>query len=259
VNTHASPLSALACAARLRPCAVPGWLLLWAFLALPAQAGDWSMALGAASDYVLRGVSFSNGRATLTADASYRSDTGWTAGLGLATLDRDSDGRRLLLTANAGHQWQLDSDWSAALGLNHTAYPGGARRRAYDSDELSATVAWRGRLTGSLSWSPDTTRLDATGRQRSGRAWAVELSARQRLFGAVALDAGIGYFELQARPRDGYASGRAGYPYASLGLSWAHGPLQAYLSRIDSRASARGLASAPRAGERWVAAALWEF
>lgn len=229
-------------------------------LALPAaRADDWSQSAALASDYVVRGISLSNEHGSLAWDLSYRGDTGWSAGLGLAALDRDAEGRRLLLTANLGRSWQLTSDWAAGVALSRTAYPGSARRHRFDSSELSASLAWDGRINASLAWYPGVYRFDAQGRVRRGHALGAELSLRQRLVGALALDAGLGYYRLQARADADLAATALGYGYGNLGLSWAQGPAQVYLSRIASQADSRGLSSAARAADRWVLSLLWEF
>jgi len=145
------------------------------------------------------------------------------------------------------------------LALSHTAYPGSSRRHRFDSSELSATVGWGGRLNGSLAWYPGVYRNDAQGRPRTGHALSAELSLRQRLVGALALDAGLGYYRLQADADNDLAATALGYGYGSLGLSWAQGNAQVYLSHIVSRAHSRGLTSPARAGERWVMSLLWEF
>ena len=74
----------------------------------------------------------------------------------------------------------------------------------------------------------------------------------QRMVGRLAVDAGIGWFEL--RRFNG-----AGYPYASMGVSTGIGPLQAYLSFVTSRAEQRGVAPAPISGDHWVAGVMWGF
>nr|WP_316643788.1 hypothetical protein [uncultured Roseateles sp.] len=225
----------------------------------PARADDWSQAAALSSDYVVRGISLSNEQASLAWDLSYRGDTGWSAGLGLAALDRDAEGRRLLLTAHLGRSWQLTSDWAAGVALSQSSYPGSVRRHRFDSSELSASLGWDGRINGTLAWYPGAYRNDAQGRARSGHALSAELSLRQRLVGALALDAGLGYYRLRAEAGSELPAATLGYGYGNLGLSWAQGNAQVYLSRIASQAHSRGLTTAARAADRWVLSLLWEF
>lgn len=228
-------------------------LLSWLLAGSAAHADDWSGSLGLSSDYRLRGISYSDRQATPTLDATYRLDTGWAFGAGLAALDRDAGRRRLLLSASLSHAWQFDADWSGELGLARSHYTGILQRRAYDSDELSATLVWRGRLSGSLMAAPRYARTDpVSGERRSAAAYIAELSLRQPLIGALALDAGLGYL-------DSHAVSRRGYGYGNVGLAWARGPAQVFLSRIASQAAQREFASPARARPGWVASLLWEL
>lgn len=218
-----------------------------------ACADDWSGSLGLSSDYRLRGISYSDRQPTATLDTTYRLDTGWAFGAGLATLDRDADRRRLLISASLSHAWQFDADWSGELGLARSHYTGSTQRRAYDSDELSASLSWRGRLSGSLMATPRYARIDSvTGERRSAAAYGAELSLRQPLVGALALDVGLGYL-------DSHAVSRRGYGYGNVGLAWARGPAQVFLSHIASQAAKREFASPARARPAWVASLLWEL
>jgi uncharacterized protein (TIGR02001 family) len=218
------------------------------------QADDWRATAGWVSDYRVRGLSLSNRQPAATLDLNLRGDGEWGLGFGAAALNRDSENRRSLFSASASQGWQLDADWRADLGLSHGVYPGSGYRPAYKTDELTATLAWRGRLNATLLATPNATRWDAqTGQPHSGRGLGLELNGRWRLVGPVALDAGLGCFTLQA---DG---ARRSYPYASIGLAATLGPLQAYLSQIGSRARQQGFAGAQRAQPAWVASLLWSF
>ena len=107
--------------------------------------------------------------------------------------------------------------------------------------EGNASVGWRGQWFASLAVSPNTTDRSTYGVLRKDLTWAFELTTHQRMVGRLAVDAGIGWFEL--RRFNG-----AGYPYASMGVSTGIGPLQAYLSFVTSRAEQRGVAPAPISG-----------
>ena len=233
-----------------------GWrciAALAAALAAPAALADGaSGAVGFASAQVLRGVSQSNGDASLSLDATYRLDTGWAAGASLATLGRDARGTRTLLGLSVNRSWQVDRDWSTQLGIAHYAYPGGGDRHRFDYDELSASVGWQGRLTASVAVLPNASRRDENGVPRRGRAFAYELSVHERLAGQLAFDAGIGWMDL--RNIRG-----AGYPYGSVGLGLGAGPVQVFATFIASRAAARGLAAPAAGGDRFLLSVLWDF
>lgn len=217
-----------------------------------AGTGRTSGAIGMATAQVLRGVSISNGAASLSVDLNHRFDSGWALGASLATLGRDARGGRWLLGVSASRSWQFDADWAAQAGLAHYAYPGGGGRHRFDYEELSASIGWLGRWSATLAVLPNTSRRDQTGQPRRGRAAAVELALHQPLGGGLAFDAGLGWMDLR-RIRG------AGYGYGSLGLGWSRGPLQVHAMRVFSQAAARGLAT-PEAGvDRWVASVGWNF
>ena len=113
-------------------------------------------------------------------------------------------------------------------------------------------MGWRGQWFASLAVAPNTTGRSTYGVLRQDPTWAFELTKHQRMVGRLAVDAGIGWFEL--RRFNG-----AGYPYASMGVSTGIGPLQAYLSFVTSRAEQRGVAPAPISGDHWVASVMWGF
>ena len=142
--------------------------------------------------------------------------------------------------------------WDGTVSVSTDSLYRGLARFAYDYDELNASVGWRGQWFASLAVSPNTTGRGSYGGLSRDTTWAFELTTRQRLTGRLALDAGIGYFDLH--PFIG-----TGYPYASVGLSSGVGPVQAYVSFVTSRAEARGAAPAPLAGDHWVASLLWSF
>lgn len=223
-----------------------------ALLTTGARADDWGGSVTLASDKVQRGISQSNGRAALLVDLNRRTDTGWAFGLGLAWPGYGSRNDLGEITLALTRAWQLDAAWAVQLGASHYAYVGDSRGRAYDYDEFSASVGWNGQVFASLAWSPDTSGPSAAGGWRTDQAAAVELTLHRPLIGRLALDAGIGYRDLRAIRG-------AAYGYGSVGLSWGVGPVQAFVSYIDSRAAQRGLAPDSAARERWVASLLWSF
>lgn len=216
------------------------------------HANDWSTSVGWVSDYRVRGLSISNRQPAAMLDLSLRGDTGWALGAGVAALNRDAEGRRSLRSINLSQGWQWDADWRFDLALAHGHYPGSGARRAYNSDEWSATLAWRGQLNATLLATPNATRWEAlTGRPRSGEGVGVEVSGRLRLAGPVALDTGLGVFTL------GTVGARRSYGYGNVGLTAAVGPVQGFLSCIGNRAEQQGFAGTQRAKAAWVASLLW--
>ena len=63
--------------------------------------------------------------------------------------------------------------------------------------EGNASVGWRGQWFASLAVSPNTTDRSTYGVLRKDLTWAFELTTHQRMVGRLAVDAGIGLFELR--------------------------------------------------------------
>lgn len=229
-------------------------LLALALPTRPLRAEGWSGALVLASDKVYRGISQSQGRAALLLDLNHAWPAGWQLGAGLAGPSYPTLGGQGELSLSLGRQHELDSDWSAHLGLTRYSQLGAARARHLSYQELALSLAWRGRVRASLAWSPDSPGYRGQ-EPAPGHALSAELSLQQRLAGPWSFDAGLGHFR-----RHGPAA--AGYGYASLGLRWSGAepaPWQASLTAIASQAARRQVAREAMAGRRWVAALMWNF
>ena len=225
-----------------------GW-----FAALPAcHAGGWDGALGLATENLYRGLALTGGRGAASLDLRYRTDTGWSGFGGVSVWRRGGDTTTTEASLGASRSWQVGDDWATQVAATHYAYGGRAQRFAYEHDDLTLSLGWRGRWFASLTLSPNTTAPGDYGELRRARAWAAELTTHQRLAGRLAFDAGAGYLDLR-RFRG------TGYPYASIGLSSGVGPVQTYISFVTSRAEQRGVAPAPVGGDHWVASVLWGF
>lgn len=217
-----------------------------------AAAGGWGGAVGVTSDKITRGVSHNEGYPSLLLDLNYRSDTAWMAMAGLATLDRGRHQHAQEITLGLATAWQLDEDWLAQLGWAHYQYTGQAPAGLEHYEEFNGSIGWRGRVATSLSLSPNTYSWYRSGEPRYGPAATLEATVNQRLLGRLALQAGAGYYQL-------LDMGNWGYGYTSVGLNWGWGPVQAYLSHLDSQAGRRGLVPSNLAGGRWVGTLLWSF
>lgn len=213
--------------------------LLMAGALPPAWSGDWSAAAALGTDLVAKGLSKTGGQPAASLDLGWRSDTGWTLSAGASTLH---DRRAVELTLGAGWQRQWDADWLTQLGLVRYDDTRG-RQAASGYTEAYATVGWRGQVSLLVALSPDT-RMDPSRPDAPANASRLaELALHQRLAGPWALDAGVGHIDFNHLHS---------YRYGSVGLSWSHGPWQAFISRIESDAGQRGVVAASVAGGRTV-------
>jgi uncharacterized protein (TIGR02001 family) len=215
----------------------------------PASAQGWGGSLGVSSDQVFRGISRSDGRASVQGDAHYYADAGWRAGLWVASLDPSPT--PLELDAYLGYTRTLGADWSARADLTHYAFPHSTNR--YDYDELAATLAWRGLLAATLAWSPDTA-IDLERGSGGSRhsTFAYELAASLPLASHWQAGAGAGWNDLRAQYGSGYA-------YWNLDLAYLIGAAQVQLSWVGSSDAARDLYGAEVAHPHWLGTLLWHF
>jgi uncharacterized protein (TIGR02001 family) len=213
--------------------------------------GDVDGSLGASNDNVFRGLSQSDGQASLFADAHLLADQ-WFLGLSAESIRHTPDpsaGAEVI--AYGGYLQPLGDSWSAAVALRHYDYPGNSRRSRYDYDELSATVSWQQRLTLAMIASPDTHVAANYERYGRGAAFAAELSAEQPLRYALSAEAGVGYYDLQSEVG-------AGYAYWDAGLTRQWPAWQLAVRYVGADATARHLFG-PEAGDRVVASVQWFF
>ncbi len=225
--------------------------LLAALSAPVACAGEFGGVLGASSDNVFRGLSQSQGQASVQADA-YAAGSSWFGGLSAETIKRGRDeasGAQLI--AYLAYQRLLSADWSGALGVRHYDYPGNPYRGRYDYDELSASLKWRERVLLQLIGSPDTYAATDNHRYGRGAAFAAEITARQPLPHGLSADIGIGYYDLQPEIA-------ASYAYWSAGLARRWDAYELALRYVGTDATARHLFG-ELAGDRLVASVLWSF
>ncbi len=227
-------------------------LLAASCCATSVSAAGWETALTVASDKVQRGFSESDGRTVWLFDVGHAWDSGWSLAGGAGGPvypNRGGDGELSLTLSKA---WQLDDDWLAQVAGSRYEVLGAPRARAYRYKEIQLSLAWRGNATLSFSASPDTSRFVVGDGLRTGRVWSLDLGWRQRLWDRLAFDLGVGYVDQHGLQSPGYA-------YGSVGMSWGWGPVQLFLSFIDSQSRAKGAAGSASAGPKWVSTAVWSF
>jgi uncharacterized protein (TIGR02001 family) len=219
-----------------------------------AHAQGLGGAIGVATDDVYRGVSRSDGQASLQADAHDAFGRGYV-GLSGESVRRGRDEHATAeLLLYASYEPLLTDDWAGTVQLRRYQYPGEAGRAQFNYDELGLALEWRTRLTASLVLSPDTYAFTAYGGQAtsgSGAAYDYSLLWHQPLEAGWAAGAGVGYYDLRGAID-------AGYAYWSANLTYQLDGWSLDLRYIDTDQRARQLFG-DHAGERVVAAVLWSF
>lgn len=214
-------------------------------------AADLEGSVGLSSDNVFRGLTQSQGDASIQANG-YASSGHWFGGLGAESVKRSSDAATgVELIGHVGYQQPLTADWYAALSARHYDYPGNPYRSRYVYDELSATLGWGDHVAIDLIVSPNTYAAAEGYRYGRGGAYAVQIGARQPLAYGATMDAGVGGYDL--RQQIG-----ASYVYWSGGVGYQRGRWQLGVHYIGTNAEARHLFGG-LAGDRIVASAAWSF
>jgi uncharacterized protein (TIGR02001 family) len=232
----------------LRSLLVQSSIVLSAFGATGARAGDWDLAAGMVSDVLVRGVALNNHAIVPHASVDYYDARGWFVGLSADLVQPDEyypESGQLL--ARAGYAWSPVQDWSVQLGYLHYAYPASSYLRNYAYDEFSASLAWRDTLALTVSASPDT----QFGWTRSEPSAAMDLTARYPLSGHLSAVGGIGY-------RDLHRLFETGYTYGNAGIELRFGHVIAGLAYVATSSEAKRLFG-NNAADRWAGSVIWHF
>lgn len=224
------------------------WGLLYAGL---GHTVDLQGSVGISSDNVFRGLTQSDGEASVQADG-YLTATHWFGGVAAESVKRQADqptGAEAI--GYVGYQQLLAENWSGALSARHYDYPGNRYRSLYHYDELSASIGWHQQLLLELIASPNAFAAAGYDRYGRGMAFASELTGRQPLPYGLSADAGIGFYDLRQEVGTGYA-----YWSVGAGRQWRSWQLGVHY--IGTNAQARHLFGT-LAGDRVVASVAWFF
>ena len=222
--------------------------------AMPACAQPgWGGAVTATTDYVVRGISQSNGDPALQLDVHFGWPAGWYAGAFASSLGGNSSGEpKAEINAYAGRAWALGATSNLTVGLGHYWYSGGDSASDYNYDELSAAFTYQDRFTAAVVWLPDRAAYSASRTDPDRGAWSYELSSRFPAGGRVDFSLGAGYYDV-------HGITPSGYWFWNAGLGGDLGPVNLTLSWFGTDHSARSLFYNGAAGQRWAATANWRF
>lgn len=223
------------------------------FCASPGAAGDFGGSIGAASDYVYRGVSQTAGEPALQADIHYQTQSGWAVGAWASTADANAEGAaRHEVDVYISRNWTIRPDWDARLSLTHYFYPQDTRPLRYDYDEVVATLGYRSRVFATIAWSPNVSRYSNGVVVKQEAATSYELTATQPLIGRLSAALGAGYYDLPAQLD-------ADYWFWNAGVACSIGQAQLAFSYIDTDHAAVNAFGYEVTGKRWVGSLIWTF
>ncbi|HEY1879283.1 MAG TPA: TorF family putative porin [Caulobacteraceae bacterium] len=173
-----------------------GWALAVGLVAGAAEA-QVSVSLTAQSDYLLRGVSLSDGRPTLTLDVNYDDKSGFYGALSATAVDTRNAGAEVLgFVADAGYAKRLTNGLTWDVGVTDSQISTYVDNRYVANYAEAYGGLSRGGLAAHLYFSPDylgesvqTLYLDLSGSIRPADRW--RLFAHAGLLAVVGGDADV--------------------------------------------------------------------
>ena len=212
-----------------------------------------SGSIGATSDFVFRGLSYSRSDAALQASVDLELSSGFVLGAFTSSVNPNpgrSPGAEVDVWAAYGRSL---NDWLAAdFRYTHYMYPDDPRVADYDRDELTATLALQGSAFISATFSPNTDAIASTPGFFEGDTWSLELSGRHALSDRWTISAGIGrYFLDEIYGID--------YDFWGATLSADFAPVELHLAVLGSDSTAERIFTSRSAGDRVAATILYRF
>lgn len=202
------------------------------------------------SDYVVNGVTRSQGKPIAQAQLGWMGDAGWTAGVWLSTANPNpGPGPTYELEPYVGKRWALDRNWSVRTDLTRYMFRPRAvtyHSPAYDYTELRGAMSFRDLVDVSVTWSPDYSGYSLLGAERNRTMLTYEAAARFPAKRWLTLSAGAGRRDLESGVG-------AGYWYWSAGAETAFDRMSFALSYIGTSGAALALYGDEYAGHRMVA------
>lgn len=241
---------------------VRGYILL---LALCASGGVWPNpvaaqtamnvggSIGATSDFVFRGLSYTRGGPAMQASLDLEHGSGIYGGA-FASTTNPNPGKSPPVEIDVWLGYGRDlSEWvSIDVRYLHYAYPDDPRVAEYDRDEITATLGLRGMFFIAATYSPNTEAIASTPGISEGDAGALELSFRHQLTPRWSISAGVGRFFLSNIYDDDY-------DYWGITLAADLSPFELHLAALGADNTAERIFSSTAAGERFTATLLYRF
>lgn len=226
-------------------------VVLGAQVALAANGVGGSLDL--TSDYVVRGVSHSNGEPAAQADLHIVTASGLLAGLSASTAQPSpADRHGAELSAFAGYAWRVSDSWRARVAASYYAYPSSQEGSQYNYTELAIDAAYSDWLNLAAEYSPDAPQYAYYQGLRRHAQRSAEAVLHTGWHHRLAASAGGGYSE-SSGPSGG------GYPYWSVGALLDLAPLSLSLRHLTAGSGADSVSYGRVARHEWVATLLWRF
>lgn len=229
-----------------------GALVLGLLLSLPAAAAGFDTSgfnvdVAASSDYVVHGITRSQGEPIVQAQLGWTGESGFMAGAWLATINLNrGPGPTQEIDPFVAKRWLVGRDWSLRTDATRYMFRPKPEYASYDYTELRAAMSYRDVLDFAIAWSPDYTGYASTGPAINRTMLTYEASAHFPATRWLGLNAGVGQRNLQ----DAFG---VKYWYWSAGAEAAVSRFSFAVTYIGSSYEARELYTSDYAGNRVVA------
>jgi uncharacterized protein (TIGR02001 family) len=220
--------------------------------ASPARAGLGG-SVDITSDYVLRGVSQSAGKAAWQGDVHWDFPAGWSAGVWASQVSLAPESNTW--ETDGYLQWHraLSADLELGASATYYGYPGDPRQVDYNYGELGLSLMWRDQIRVAASWTPRITLFSySDGLATDQQVLTLEASWHRDLPARLDLTAGIGVYY---PPGLEYAS----YAYGDATLGWKYGHWRVNLAWIWAQDTTHRQYSSGPAGGPFAATLAWVF
>jgi uncharacterized protein (TIGR02001 family) len=212
------------------------------------QAADFTGYLVLTSDYVYRGLTYSDGHVAAQLGGDVTLASGLYAGVWASTIDiavSPSRQRDRQVNYYVGYGYDLDSNWTLGGSIVAFTFPGATGSFEYDYEEFSLSANYRDRAWLEYSYSPDY--------YDSGRSTHnIDLFAEWPLAWQLMLGAGIGHYDVSDFAGEGYS-------YWQLGLTRPFGRIDIDLRYHDTDQAVPIVSYPDRAGARFSVSARFLF
>lgn len=181
--------------------------------------------LSLSSDYVVHGVTRSQGKPVAQAQLGWTGESGFMLGAWLSTLDLNPGaGPNRELDPYIAKRWTLSTDWTLRTDLTRYMFRPSLPQVDYDYTEVRGALAFRDVLDFAVSWAPDYSGYSWHGPVSNRTMLTYEASAHLPATRFIGLNAGIGRRDLQDAFGLGYwywsAGTEANFERVSLAVTW---------------------------------------
>lgn len=179
-----------------------GLALLLSQAAAPAEFKAYGVLT---SDYVFRGVSYSDAHPAVQAGLDFSADSGLYAGAWASTVDLSGgpNQRDAALNYYAGYHYAMNDDWTLDTNIVAYTFPGASGPVDYDFTEVSVSASYRDRYWLEYSYTPDLYHTNNS-------AQNLEVYGEWPLSKTLLFGAGAGVYDVAGLSGDDYSYWQAG-------------------------------------------------